>query len=120
DQRDLPRELGGAGLQEAKGGRIGAAAGLDRQLEVVERVIAGGVRREAPRRPVFEPLVDGQNHHPAGASETARAQQAGEVRASSGVVALVPAQDLPHPLGHRAPSCRTYASASSTSATLPM
>jgi hypothetical protein len=32
DQRDLARELGRAAFQEAERRRVGAAAGLDRQL----------------------------------------------------------------------------------------
>ena len=49
DQRDVAGELGGARLEEAERRRVGVAAGVDRELEVVARVVAGRVRREAAR-----------------------------------------------------------------------
>src|SRR5207247_984065 len=65
DERDLARELRRAGLEEAERRRVGVAARRQRQLEVVARVVAGGIGREGARRAVLEALVDGQEHEPA-------------------------------------------------------
>ena len=102
DQRDLPRELGRPGFEEPERGRVGAAAGLDRQLEVIERVVARGVRGKAPRRAMLEALIHRQDHQPPGASERPRVQHTRQVRARTRVIAPVPAQDFLHPLRHRA------------------
>ena len=72
DQRDLAGELGRAGLDEAERRGVGVAAGVDGELEVVARVVAGGVGREAARRAVLEALVDRQDHHLARAGEATR------------------------------------------------
>src|SRR5437870_170448 len=66
DERDLARELGGAGLEEAERSRVGVAARRERQLEVIARVVARGVGREGARGAVLEALVDGQDDEPAG------------------------------------------------------
>ena len=100
DERDLAGELGGAGLEEAERRGVGVAARVDRELEVVARVVAGRVRREAARRAVLEALVDRQDHQLAGAAEAAVVQHAREVGERAGVVARVPGQDLLDALGH--------------------
>ena len=65
-----------------------------RELEVVARVVAGGVRRERARRAVLEALVDGEDHHLARAGERAVVEHAGQVGLRARVVAAVPGQDL--------------------------
>src|SRR5206468_6417574 len=58
DERDLARELRRPRLQEAERRRVGVAARRERQLEVVARVVGGGIGREGARRAVLEALVD--------------------------------------------------------------
>ena len=94
DQRDLPGKGAGAGLDKAERRGIGDEPGLDRQLEVVMRVVGRRVRREAARRAVLEALVDRQDHQLAGAAELAVHQDAGEVRLGAGIVAFVIGEDL--------------------------
>ena len=84
----------GAGLDNAERRGIGAEPGLDRELEMVVRVIGRRVRREAARRAVLEALVDRQDHHLAGAAELALHQDAGEVGLGAGIVALVIGEDF--------------------------
>ena len=62
DGRDGAGIGGGAGLDHAERRGIGVQPGLDRQLEMVVRVIGGGVGREAAGRAVLEALVDRQDH----------------------------------------------------------
>src|SRR5581483_2452402 len=100
DERDLARELRGARLEEAERGGVGVAAGLDRELEVVARIVGGGVRRERTRRPVLESLVDREDDELARSAEPPVIQEPGEVRLRSGVVAAVPAENLAHSLVH--------------------
>jgi len=116
DGRNAARELRGAGLEEAEGRGVGVAAGVDRELEVVARVVAGGVRREAARRAVLEALVHRQDHELAGAAQPAVVQQPGQVVEGPRVVRAVPGEDLPHPLAigrhlaHLRPSRPTWVS----------
>jgi hypothetical protein len=72
DERDLPRELGRARLEETERGCVRVAPRVDCELEVVERIVRRGIRRERSNRSVFEPLVNGQNDELAGSSELAR------------------------------------------------
>ena len=64
-------ELGGARLDETERRRVGVAASVDGELEVVARVVAGGVGREAACRPVLEALVDRQDDQLAGTAPDA-------------------------------------------------
>src|SRR5207247_3374243 len=59
DERDLARALRRAGLEEAERRRVGGAARRERQLDVIARVVGGGIGREGARRAVLEALVDG-------------------------------------------------------------
>jgi hypothetical protein len=68
----LPANFAGSGLDEAERRRVGVAARVDRELEVVVGVVAGGVRRERPHGAVLEALVDGEDHELAGAREARR------------------------------------------------
>ncbi len=54
------REAVGAGLDHAERGRIGREAGIDRELEMIVRVIGVGVRREAARGPCSKPWSTGR------------------------------------------------------------
>src|SRR5712692_8344515 len=101
DQRDFTKEVGGTGFDESQRRGIGVTAGLDGQLEVIIRVIAGRVRREAAGRAVLEALVHRQDHELAGATEAAVVEQTGKVHASAGIIALVPAQDLTYTFSHK-------------------
>src|SRR5450759_2805806 len=94
DEGHLAGELGGAGLDEAERRRVGVAARVDGQLEVVARVVAGGVGREAARRAVLEALVDRQHDELAGAGEAPVVEHPVEVGERAGVVRRVPAQYL--------------------------
>jgi hypothetical protein len=60
DERDLAGEVGCRGLDEAERRRVRVAAGVDREAEVVARIVALGVLRERARRTVLEALVDGR------------------------------------------------------------
>ena len=62
---------------------------VEGELEMIVRVVARRVGREAPRRAVLEPLVHGQDHHFAGAAQLAVHQHAGKVGLGAGIVALV-------------------------------
>src|SRR5262245_12663879 len=100
DEGDVAGELRRPGLEEAERRGVGVAARADAELEVVARIVARGVGRERARRPVLEPLVHGENDHPAATAEAAVVQHAGQVGERAGVVAPVPAQDLAHSLLH--------------------
>ena len=62
DGRDRAGEGVGAGLDHAERRGIGVEPGLDRQLEMVVRVIGRRVGREGARRAMLEALVDRQDH----------------------------------------------------------
>ena len=100
DQRHAARELPRAGLEKAERRRIGVAAGLDGELEVIARVVRGWVDGEAARRTVLDALVDRQDDQPSAASQGAGVQQPREVRQRARVVAAVPGQDLSHSIVH--------------------
>ena len=57
--------VAGTGLQKPQRRRISVAAGIDGQLEMIERIIAGRVGRKTPRRSMFESLVQSIPEHPA-------------------------------------------------------
>jgi len=100
DQGQLPGVLGGAGLEEAERSGVGVAAGVERQLEVIPRVVACGVRREAARRTVLEALVHGQDHELAGAGQAPAVHESVEVGERAGVPRGVTAQDLADSMRH--------------------
>src|SRR4029077_18256402 len=100
DERDLPRAVARARFEEAEGGRVRRAAGLDREAVVVQRIVRRGVHREAARRSVLEPLIDGEDDQAPGACQLTGVQQPGKVGQRAGVVAAVPAQDLSDALGY--------------------
>ena len=96
NQRDFARVARRRSLEKPQRGGVGVAARRERQLEVVIRVVAGGVRGEAARRAVLEALVHGEDDELAGAGEAAVVQQARQVGFGAWVVALVPAQNFLH------------------------
>src|SRR2546426_195806 len=119
DHGPRARDPGPPRLEEAEGRGVGVAPRLDRELEVVARVVRWRVHREGPSRPVLEPLIHRQDHEAPGARERAVGQKAREVRQRPGVVAAVPAQDLAYPLRrHCRPPMKS--SAIATSSGLPM
>ena len=91
NQRNLAGEVGGASLQEAEGGGVGVAAGLDRELEVVTGIVAGGVGGKAARRPMLKALVYRQNDHLACAGEPTMIEHARQVRPHTRTLAGIPA-----------------------------
>ena len=94
DQRDLAGVVGRAGLDEAERRRVGVAAGVDGELEVVAGIEAVGVGREAARGAVLEALVDRQHDELAGAGQTAAHEEAVEVGLDAGALGAVPGKDL--------------------------
>src|SRR5262249_6596292 len=99
DERHAPGEVARPGLDEAERRGVGVAAGLDRQLVVVARIVGGPVGRERARRAVLEPLVHGQDDEAPRAAEAAVVEDAGEVGQGAGVVAPVPGEDLADSVG---------------------
>ncbi len=97
DERNGAGEGIGAGLDEPERRGVGREARLQRELEMIVRVIGRRIGREAPRRAMLEALVDRQDHQPAAAAEPALHEDAGEVGLGAGIVALVGGQDLPDP-----------------------
>jgi hypothetical protein len=73
---------------------------LDRELEVVARVVSVRVGSEAARRAVLESLVDRQDDEAAGACERAGVHQARQIVQYAGILARVPAKNLSHSLAH--------------------
>jgi hypothetical protein len=85
DQRDLTGELTGARLEEAQRRRVGVAARLDGELEVIARFVAGRVPGEAARRSVLEALVHREDHHLARAGQGAGVEHPGEIGERAGL-----------------------------------
>ncbi len=63
-------------------------------------IVALRVRLERAPRPVLEALIDGQDHHLAGAGEHAGVHQLAKVPDDAGVLARVVRQDLLDALAH--------------------
>lgn len=103
DQRNPAGKVAGAGLDEPQRRRIRVAAGIDRQLEMVMRVIASRVRRKASCRAMLESLIDRQNDQLACPRQFSGIQQPGNVRLRARVVALVPAHNFLDPIAHNQP-----------------
>ena len=74
DERNFPREIAGACFQEAQRSSVRIAACFDRELEVIARIVSWGIGRERTRRPMFEALIDRQNHQFPGARQSAVVQ----------------------------------------------
>jgi hypothetical protein len=55
DQRHLPGVVGRAGLEEAQRRGVGVAARVDGQLEVIARVVAGGLGAKLRAGPCSKP-----------------------------------------------------------------
>ncbi len=94
DQRNLAGKFPGAGLEEAKGRRIGVATRFDRQFEMVERVIGGRVRREGAGRPMFETLVDWENDEFARSRQTPMVHDPSQIGQDTRVFRPIPGQDF--------------------------
>src|SRR5690606_24773097 len=94
NERDLPGVLRRARLQKAERGGIRAAARLDREPEMVQRVVGVGVGCEAAGRAMLEALVNGQNDELTRAPEAAMVQQPVQVGQNTRVLALIPAHNL--------------------------
>ena len=84
----------GSGFEKAQRRGIGVAAGVDGQLKMVVRVVAGGVWRKAAGRPVLKALVNRQDDQLAAAAEATVIEQAGDIRPRTGIVAIIPTQNF--------------------------
>ena len=82
------------GFDHAQRRGEGVEAGVDREFEMIMRVVRRWVRRKAARRAVLEALVDRQDHHFTGAAEFAGHQHAREVGLGAGIVRLVPGENF--------------------------
>ena len=103
NERDLPGILIRPGLQKSQRRRVGVAAGIDGQLKMIERTVSSWIGSKTPGRAMLEPLVYGQNHQLASPRQFSMAQQTGDIRSCSRVVAAVPAQDLLNSISHVSP-----------------
>jgi hypothetical protein len=74
DERNFPREIAGACLQEAQRSSVRIAARFDSELEVIKRIVSRGIGCERARRPMLEALIDRQNHQFASARQPAVVQ----------------------------------------------
>src|SRR5881392_2207772 len=83
----LLSEAVGAGLDHPERRGIGGEAGIERELEMIMRVIGRRVGAEAAHRAVREAMVDRQDDQLAGAAEPAMHQDTGEVGLAAGIVA---------------------------------
>ena len=57
DEGNLPRKLIDPSFQKPQWGSIGITSGINRELKVIVRILAGWVRRKTPRRPMLESLI---------------------------------------------------------------
>ena len=89
DERDFTGEVARARFQETQRRRVGVAAGLDREFEVVARIVARRIRREAAGRAMLEALIHRQDHHLAGAAELAVIQHPGQIAQRAWIIAAV-------------------------------
>src|SRR5579883_1232838 len=100
NERNLSTVVGNAGLQKAQRGRIGITAGLDGQLEVIARVIPGGIGGKTAGRAVLKALVHWQNHHLARAGQTAMIKHTRQIGAYTRIFASIPAKDFTNTIVH--------------------
>ncbi len=94
DERDVAGEFPRASFQESQRRGVGVATSLDRQFKMIERIIRGRIRREAPCRAVLKALIDGQDHELSCASEPPVVQYPGEIRQCAGIVAAIPTENF--------------------------
>ena len=94
DERDLACELRHPRLDEAEGRRIRIAPGGDGELEVIRGIVARRIDGKAPRGPVLEALVDGEDDEATGAGQAPMVQEARQVGAGAGTVAGIPGEDF--------------------------
>ena len=90
----------GPGFEKTQRSGIGVTAGVNGQLKMVVRVVAGGIRRKTAGRAVLKALVNRQDNQLAGAAETAMIEQAGDIRPRAGIVAIIPTQDFLYAFRH--------------------
>src|SRR5262245_13102521 len=100
DQRDAARVLARTAFEETERRCIRVAAGGDRELEMIVRVVTRRVLRERTRGTVLEALVDRQDHELAGAGERAGFHDPAQVLQDAWVVGFVPAEDFVDALAH--------------------
>ena len=81
-------------FEETERRGVGVEAGVERELEMVERIVGGRVGSERAVGAVLEALVDGQDDEFAGAGEFAGVHDARQVGERAGVVAAVPGEDF--------------------------
>src|SRR6516162_5128457 len=100
DEWDLPCVLGSARLDKAKRSGISITSCVEREPEMVQRVVRRRIGREASGRTMLETLVYGQNHQPPGSREAAVVEEARNAASHSGIFRSVITEDLSHPLTH--------------------
>jgi hypothetical protein len=103
NERDLPGKPAGAGFEEAQGSRIGIASGVDCQLKMVRRIVAGRVGREAPGGPMFKALIHRQDDQFPGPRQFSAPEQPRDISFGSGIVAGVATQNFLYMVSHVAP-----------------
>ena len=74
NQGNLSGELACTSFQKPERRRIGIATGVNCQLEMIQRIVAGRVRREAPRRAMLEALIDRQDDQLSGTGQFSASQ----------------------------------------------
>src|SRR5690349_8669383 len=90
NERDSSGKMTGARLNESKRRGVRIAAGVDRQLKVVVRIIAGRIGRETPRRPMLESLIHRQYDQLASSRQFPGIEQPSDVRFGARIVAFIP------------------------------
>src|SRR6202022_4746307 len=76
DERNLAGVFGDSSFEESERRRVCVASGVDRELEMIARIVRGRIDREASRRAVLEALVDRQDYELGGAPALARVEHA--------------------------------------------
>ena len=103
DQRNPAREVTGPGFEKAQRRGVGVTPGVHGQLEMIERIVAGRVGCKTSCRPMFESLINRQDHQFTGSCQFSMTEQAGQIGSRTCVVASVPAQDFSDAIVHSQP-----------------
>ncbi|MCG3775300.1 MAG: hypothetical protein JW395_2132 [Nitrospira sp.] len=103
NQRNPAGEFSGAGFEKSQRSRVGIAAGIDRQLKMIEGTVSSGIGGKTPGRTMLESLVHGKDDQLTSPCQLPMEQQTGDVRFCSRIVAAVPAENLLYPISHVSP-----------------
>jgi hypothetical protein len=96
-------KVSGAGFEKSQRSRVGIAAGIDRQLKMIEGAVSSRVGGETPGRTMLESLVHRKNDQLTSPCQFPMEQQTGDIRSRSHIVATVPAENLLYPISHISP-----------------